>query len=320
MPPPPRLSLFERIEHGAQAVRQLSRDADGVPGLEGLFLRQVLKYHPERVVFQARLGGRTVILKRLTLPGADQMTPRIMAEYRRIAPAFADDPRLGLSACLGHWPQLGLLAFERLHGKSLSDRLVGMRPRHRRHLIVQSGDWLARYAAPSRHVADFRADWQIQRCETRDLVALRPADRDLLARLLDWLRARAASLQGRPLTRALCHGDLIPANLMIHRGRLSGFDYGPGVDLPVAQEMMRFLLWARLSRGPGAAQDALGAARGDFDALLSGCGHLLLPDEGQDVFPFFCGFILFQRIADIPEREHQLIGLRRAAVSIISKY
>lgn len=320
MPLTPRLSLEDRIEQGARAIDRLYQDARGVDGLDGLYLRQALKYHPQRVVFQARLGGRTVILKRLTLPDAPALTRAIAAESDRVVPKFVGDPRLGIAACLGHWPSLGLLAFQRLPGTGLGDRLVGMRRRHRHHLIAQSGEWLARYVDSSCRVAAFQGDWLLHRCAERDLAASAPADRTLMAALLDWLRIRADRLGGRPVTRALCHGDLLPANMIIDRGKLSGIDYGPGVDLPVALEMARFLRWARLSCDADAAQDRMGSATGDTAALLSRSSHLLLPGEEDEMLPFFSGFMVFQRMADVPGREKHLIGLRRAARSLIDNF
>lgn len=109
MPLTPRLSLEDRIEQGARAIDRLYQDARGVDGLDGLYLRQALKYHPQRVVFQARLGGRTVILKRLTLPDAPALTRAIAANLiawcrnSRAIRVWASPPALVTGPHWGCW-------------------------------------------------------------------------------------------------------------------------------------------------------------------------------------------------------------------------
>ncbi len=305
---PSGLGFHDKLAQGAVAARALEQDSRGIAGLEGLRIARVLKFHPARAVFLARLGPDQLILKRITTADARAQITAMQDEMALMAPRMAQGA-LRVPRCLGAWPELGLIGIERAPGKVLTDALATAGPGRRRKLIAQAANWLDAYTDTRRAPEAFRPEWWLRQIETAPLAGIGAADAALLRQIGDRLAQTGDALRDRPAMQGAAHGDFVPANLHHHQGTIWGIDITGARALPLAKELARFLVWARLY-GPTPPATRLGLDAAEIDAMLR--PGLLAAGETETTLPFFIGYELFMRFLNVAARARHLPPMREA--------
>ncbi len=305
---PSGLGFHDKLAQGAAAARALERDSRNTAALAGLRIVRVLKFHPARAVFLARLGPERLILKRIMTADAHAQIVAMRDEMALMAPRMAQGT-LRLPRCLGAWPDLGLIAIERAPGKVLSGVLADAGPGRRRKLIAQAAAWLDAYTHGRRAPETFRPDWWLRQIDSAPPTGIRAEDTGLLRQIAERLTQTGNSLRDRHAMQGAAHGDFVPANLLHHQGTIWGIDITGARPLPLAKELARFLVWARLY-GPAPQSARLGLEATEIDAILR--PGLLAPGEAATTLPFFFGYELYMRFLNVAARPQHLPPMREA--------
>lgn len=302
---------LDRLDQAARAAEALSGVLSGHPEFASLKITQVLKLDETRQVFQARLNGEKVAIKRFLGSTATEMARGAQTELDYMAPRMGQGS-LRLNRCLHALPDLGVVVLSFVPGRRLNDILTTANRGKRRRLLRQSGQWLAAYTQPRQRLAKFGPGHWIQRRMELDTTVLYPKDKALLKELLSALRGQAQATAGHPVKQAATHADFVPLNLHFHRGTLYGVDVQGERWMAIARDVARFLAWLPVYLPTEGEATLHGIAQVDRDALLA-CG-ILDADQQATTLPFFIGEQLYFRFVtaygNLTHRQHA----RRAIV------
>ena len=294
MEPKAKSDTLDQLDQAARAAEALSGIVSDRPGFASLKITQVLKLDDTRQVFQARLNGEKVAIKRFLGPKATEMARGAQTELDYMAPRMSQGP-LRLNRCLHALPDLGVVVLSFVPGRRLNDILTTANRGKRRRLLRQSGQWLAAYTEPRQRVAEFGPGHWIERRLALDTAAIYPKDKALLKDLLMALRKQAQATAGLPVKQAATHADFVPLNLHFHRGTLYGVDVQGERWMAIARDMARFMAWLPVYLPTEGEPTVLGVAKVDYEALLA-CG-ILDAEEQTTTLPFFIGEQLYFRFA-----------------------
>ncbi|MBT8475962.1 MAG: aminoglycoside phosphotransferase family protein [Alphaproteobacteria bacterium] len=276
-----------------KARRALRAALAPLPETDGLTLDTCLKATDHALVYAGTLDDEEIVVKQARGELAEKLAFAQVEELRYQHPRMRDGP-FRVPEVLIARPEAGLVVMTRAPGIRL-DRAIRDAPGLRAAFVRQAGEWLAHYIAPRREPDTFGGGYWIKR-RSEALSELPPGpDHRRIGALIERMRAVRTEFTGRLITRARCHGDFCPINLLVAGDEMWGVDIQNSSWLAVAKDLARFLVYLEIALPAGVHDGPWGLSGEDYEGLLAADG-LLEPGEAEMVMPYFLAVELAGRL------------------------
>lgn len=286
------------------------------PGV-AITLGAKLAHRKNRKVFEARLNEAQCLVKFLDDPDARTVISTAEAEIASLEKKV-NPGRFSVNRCLMTSPENGLIVLSWVAGERLDMKIAASRGAERAALFRQAGACLDWIASGRSRTASFAPRAWMDRMRAREL--RKPTQQDdtrLLARLVRTCQAHARHCRGKPVRRAICHGDFVGANVLWDAGQMTVVDIQGQAVLAVARDAARFLVWQAMRDPAGQSLNDLGLPTDDCAAFLA--SGVLPAEDRTTAFPFFVGEQLHGRFHDSVDRPEMLDTLRKSIVRFCNR-
>ena len=302
------------------AAQTLTAFLEAQPAFTSVALTKTLKVSPQSWVFQARLNGEKVVIKRFHDADPAHTVRSLQGELAFVDKAMGAGP-LRVNRCLHAWPQDGTVVLSYAGDERLVDAIAALSGSARAALLTKAGAWLNTYASSRNRATTFGPLHWIKELDARARHKLDAAGHALFDEGLAKLGQLAKKVMGSPVVQAATHGDYAGINVHLLEDQIIGVDIQGECWQALAKDAAQFLVWQALHDPRATGARCFGLDGADVDAFLAGLP--LLMAEHHTTIPFFMGRNIMHRLLDKTDRGADAapeLGLLRAYLDDLSTY
>lgn len=282
------------------AAQTLTAFLSAQPAIRAVRLTKTLKISDQSWVFQARINGDKVVVKRFFDADPAHTVRSLQGELALLEIAMGQG-RYRANRCLFAWPDDATVVLSHAGGIRMVDAIAAVSGAERAALLRDAGAWLNTYATPRHRVTSFGPMFWVKELDARPRHKLRTDAVALFDAGLAGLSRLTQETMGVRVVQAATHGDYAGINVHYDDGLVIGVDIQGECWQALAKDAAQFLVWQALFDPRDTGARSFGIDRADLDAFLSGLP--MLADEHATTLPFFIGWKMMHRLLDKADRD-----------------